>query len=526
MEPMGGHKVTNRVRNIVVRGLILGVAVLLLRFVYVFSTTSSFQDAVGLSCDAAGFCLFSASGTLNIVGMGGHQRPHSASAEHLAVDPAVRKLWTSKEWRQRIDAYSAVFQNLTQRGYLSRLSKTLVVPVGNREEAAAQQVLALKEVGVLDSIGVGKKVHRPLVVYGDPFRHLPFEDDTFDFVFAGEGVIDSMPKKVEEFAAEIGRMIRPGGIAVIHALAAKDMYSLNSFLDLFNCCKSVKSRKSGSFTEFILKKHTIRRLGAGKSAPPGGESSNKSSVCSAPEWKKGLVKRAEPLIMEEPLKPWITLKRNIKNIKYLSSMVQISYKRRYVYIDVGSRSYGSSIVGWFKKQYPKQNRTFEIFAIEADHTFHYEYGTKKGVQLLPYAAWIRNETLLFEINGGGDEDGEKGRGMGRIRTGGEDSEMAEESKEVMKVQGFDFAEWLMGAVSKKDFVVMKMDVEGTEFDLVPRLIETGAICLIDEVFLECHYNRWQRSSRERTKKYKSTYSDCMNIFTSLRENGVLVHQWW
>jgi hypothetical protein len=99
--------------------------------------------------------------------------------------------------------------------------------------------------------------------------------------------------------------------------------------------------------------------------------------------------------------------------------------------------------------------------------------------------------------------------------------------EVNEIEGFDFAEWLKNTVTEKDFVVMKMDVEGTEFDLIPRLFETGAICLIDEIFLECHYNRWQRCCPgQRSSKYEKTYGQCLDLFTSLRDRGVLVHQWW
>jgi hypothetical protein len=84
------------------------------------------------------------------------------------------------------------------------------------------------------------------------------------------------------------------------------------------------------------------------------------------------------------------------------------------------------------------------------------------------------------------------------------------------IEGFDFAEWLKNTVSKKDFVMMKMDVEGTEFDLIPRLFETGAICLIDEIFLECHYNRWQGFfPGERSPTYEKRYGQCLDLFSSL-----------
>ncbi|KAK7815898.1 hypothetical protein CFP56_001049 [Quercus suber] len=90
-------------------------------------------------------------------------------------------------------------------------------------------------------------------------------------------------------------------------------------------------------------------------------------------FKCEIIRNAEPLIQEEPLKPWLTLKRNINNIKFQTSSVEISFKNRNVYVDVGAWSYSSSIVSWFKKKYPKKNKTFEIYAIEADKTFHEEY---------------------------------------------------------------------------------------------------------------------------------------------------------
>ncbi|XP_020594162.1 uncharacterized protein LOC110034221, partial [Phalaenopsis equestris] len=129
-------------------------------------------------------------------------------------------------------------------------------------------------------------------------------------------------------------------------------------------------------------------------------------------------------------------------IKYLPSMVDMSFKQRYVYIDVGARSYGSSIGSWFKKQYPKQNKTFEIYAIEADRAFHGEYASKKGIKLLPFAAWVRNESISFEVNHDQDpKSDERGSGIGRTRAAGASSNDLS-SGHLHMIQGFDFAEWL------------------------------------------------------------------------------------
>ncbi|XP_015950532.1 uncharacterized protein LOC107475419 [Arachis duranensis] len=498
-------------RNVMVRLLVFGVFVVIVRFAYVITVA-------GESCTVGDFCFFSIPQRVNLAVAGAGSGRGPLAARTIAVSSGE----TSKEWIGAVRFYSSVFQDLMAGGYLSPESKSLCV-----ESPAGQDVVALREIGVVDAVGIAKKPSKPLVKSGEGKR-IPFGEDSFDFIFSAAGGIERSSAPVE-FAGEVGRTLRPGGIAVFH-VKANDTYSFNSFVDLFNCCKVEKSHDIEGFDSSMphIREIVLRKEGARVSSDPkSGSSSN--GKCYVPGYKQELVNHAEPLIEEEPLKPWITLKRNVKNIKYLPSMVDISFKNRYVYVDVGARSYGSSIGSWFRKQYPKQNKTFHVYAIEADKHFHKEYELKKGITLLPYAAWVKNETLTFEINGDpGDKEkvaAAKGRGMGRIQPvknpGGFDG------GEVERIQGFDFADWLKNTVSENDFVVMKMDVEGTEFDLIPRLFETGAICLVDEIFLECHYNRWQRCCPgQRSPKYEKTYDQCLQLFTSLRQSGVLVHQWW
>ncbi|EOY07052.1 Methyltransferases [Theobroma cacao] len=518
MEPTSGKP--SLLRNILARALLFGVIVIVVRFAYVVTIT-------GESCNIGDFCFFSLPQNLNFV-IPGSGAGVSAVIGNDAVPRSNprRDLYTSKEWIKAVHFYSSIFQDLISEGYLTPHSKSLCV-----ETPSGQDVFALKEIGVEDSVGIFKKAAKPLVIKGE--GHLiPFDDNTFDFIFSGGARLD-VSARPSEFASEIARTLKPEGFALVH-IQANDTYSFNSFLDLFNSCKLVKMHEIDGFDssmpyirEIVLKKE-FEILHHGDRKMPDGNSYNK---CSVPGHKRELVQKAEPLIEEEPLKPWITLKRNINNIKYLPSMVDISFKNRYVYVDVGARSYGSSIGSWFRKQYPKQNKTFHVYAIEADKHFHKQYELKKKrVTLLPYAAWVRNESLSFEINGdpGQEEVNElkdKGRGMGRIQP--VKSRQGEFTGEVDEIQGFDFAEWLKNTVTERDFVVMKMDVEGTEFDLIPRLFETGAICLIDEIFLECHYNRWQRCCPgQRSTKYEKNYGQCLELFTSLRKSGVLVHQWW
>ncbi|PKA67249.1 hypothetical protein AXF42_Ash004741 [Apostasia shenzhenica] len=507
-------------RGLIARTLLFGVVVLLLRFVYVVAIR-------GGSCTSGDFCFFSLPDELSLPGAGGIFRgaANVRFAEESVVSNELRRRWTSRVWPKAVEFYAAIFQDLVVQGFLSPTSKCLCI-----DTSLGQEVFALKEIGIADSVGISKNKSPPLVITGDAL-HLPFGNNTFDFIFAGRVLDQNL--RLGHLAEEISRVLKSEGFLVLLTGSAGDRYSLHSLEALFPFCKKVRSREVDgidslkTLREIVFQKEELN-LNVLHKGEEGENDAYPSSGgilvnnCPVSAHKLQLLRSAEPLIEEEPLKPWITLKRNVKDIKYLPSMVDISFKQRYVYIDVGARSYGSSIGSWFRKQYPMQNKTFDIYAIEADKAFHGEYASRKGITLIPMAAWIRNESLSFEVNHDLEKKGdEKGLGMGRIRRD------SLSSGNLHTVQGFDLAEWLKSTVTEKDFVVMKMDVEGAEFDLVPRLFETGAICLIDELFLECHYNRWQRCCvGKRSPKYENTYGQCIHLFSSVRDSGVLVHQWW
>ncbi|XP_071737982.1 uncharacterized protein [Rutidosis leptorrhynchoides] len=433
---------------------------------------------------------------------------YQSSTTTTKITAAIKSAGNYRIFEAEIDKhlvkyYANVFQDLIFDGFLTTDSKTLSIGIQFHQYTAA-----LKQLGVMDTKSTKKNVY------------LPFQNDSFDFQFLTHTGLDCSDDPAR-FASELSRTLKLEGYLVIHT-ESKDSYSLNSLLDLFDSFKLIRSReiafqywKVPLVREIVLRKQN-RVLRRRRNFP---------GSCSVSEYKKELIRNLEPLIVEEPLKPWIEFKTNLKNIKYLSKMADISFKTRYVYIDVGARSYGSSIGSWFKKHYPTQNKSFKIFAIVADKRFHQEYESKKKITLLPYAAWVRNESLFFEINREpNNKNEEKGQGMGRVQSAQTSTNFIRDPN---KIQGFDFAIWVRNTFVEKDFVVMKMDVEGSEFDLIERMVETGAICLIDEMFLECHYNRWQKCCNgERSTKYQKVYSECIELFTSLREKGVLVHQWW
>lgn len=407
--------------------------------------------------------------------------------------------------------YDNVFNRLYDEGYVSWNSKALSL-----DSTYGLDVAALRKIGVADVKGIPDMPSASFIVSGK--GEIPFANETFDFEFFGQGtILKYWTEKPAHAANEIGRTLKTGGYLAVHAII-NDGYSVNSFMNLFSCCMLASARKivsadyyvDPSVYEFVFRK----RASISKSS--GQECTRISEV------RKGMVSSLEPLVtFDRPGHwegPW---GNNRATLRYFSTMVDLSYKERYVYIDIGANSYNSSIGMWFEAEYPKQNKPFEIYAIEPDQTFHEELTGKPGLTLLPYAAWLKNETLSFEVYKMPQFEGALWDEMGYVQDGKES--YGKEVVNTFHVPAFDFTEWLMNTVTNRDYVVVKMDVEGDEFKLVERMSEAGALCLIDEFFLECHYDY---PGFDWGPKQKRPLSDCTDLFTKLRNEGCIVHQWW
>lgn len=86
--------------------------------------------------------------------------------------------------------------------------------------------------------------------------------------------------------------------------------------------------------------------------------------------------------------------------------------------------------------------------------------------------------------------------------------------EPIEVTCIDFAKWITDNLNKDDNVVCKIDIEGSEYIVLPHLIETGAIQYIKEIIIEWHH--WQ------FPKY-ANLSD--NISNQLRNLGIKLSNW-
>ena len=59
----------------------------------------------------------------------------------------------------------------------------------------------------------------------------------------------------------------------------------------------------------------------------------------------------------------------------------------------------------------------------------------------------------------------------------------------IEVQAIDLSTFIQDNFSKNDYIILKLDVEGAEYDILERLFETGIIEYINELYCEFH-TRW------------------------------------
>ncbi|KAI5680280.1 hypothetical protein M9H77_01507 [Catharanthus roseus] len=172
------------------------------------------------------------------------------------LNPGLRKIWKTRDWDRKIKVFIKFFNDLKQRNLLFNESKAL--SIGAR---MGQEVEAMKQIGVSDSIGMDLVPSLPLVVAGD-FHKQPFMNETFDFEFSNVFDHALYPHK---FVGEIERTLKPDGVCVLHVAlshradkySANDLYSVEPLKKLFKRSELIHVQTVDGFgldTEVVFRK--------------------------------------------------------------------------------------------------------------------------------------------------------------------------------------------------------------------------------------------------------------------------------
>ncbi|XP_077991681.1 uncharacterized protein LOC144445913 [Glandiceps talaboti] len=171
----------------------------------------------------------------------------------------------------------------------------------------------------------------------------------------------------------------------------------------------------------------------------------------------------------------------------------------YLYVDVGGNR-GDTLRSFYEKKpthhtnnpfvvlpkilYKLEPSEWKVFAFEADsiHTAELQELEKQHSNLKIYtetAAWINSDGITIYPD-------RQGRGTGFWGTSISDTKKNVNKTKPMHVRSIDFSGWLTEHVQPDDFLVLKMNIEGAEFEILDKLLKDNTFCLIDALFICYH----------------------------------------
>jgi len=159
------------------------------------------------------------------------------------TNPDKVKKWLGKEWNKKFNGFKKIFSQ-----YMDIFDATgKVLCLGAR---TGQEVAALRDLGLKDSIGLDLVSFEPYVIEGD-FHDLPFDDNSISLVYTN--AVDHVAHK-HLWASEIKRVLKRGGYLLMNL-------RVNEKLDEFSVFQidDVDSDLISLFEDFyVLRNHAIK----------------------------------------------------------------------------------------------------------------------------------------------------------------------------------------------------------------------------------------------------------------------------
>lgn len=81
-------------------------------------------------------------------------------------------------------------------------------------------------------------------------------------------------------------------------------------------------------------------------------------------------------------------------------------------------------------------------------------------------------------------------------------------KDKVTVKTIDLSKWIIDNFSKDDYIILKIDIEGSEFKVMKRLFENNVIEYINEIYLELHSENKVRVDSKLRDEVNKLISEC------------------
>ena len=149
---------------------------------------------------------------------------------------------------------------------------------------------------------------------------------------------------------------------------------------------------------------------------------------------------------------------------------------RKIFIDAGAHD-GCSVKK-FRKEHDKRKEYF-IYSFEIEPDFSSCFNNIENHVFINKAVWIEDGTKKFY------------RSKEKLRAGStliKKKKSGQVDKEhPIIVETIDFSKWVFDNLSKNDYIILKLDIEGAEYEVIPKMIKDGSFDYINHLWIEWHW---------------------------------------
>ena len=160
---------------------------------------------------------------------------------------------------------------------------------------------------------------------------------------------------------------------------------------------------------------------------------------------------------------------------------------RKVFIDIGG--YNGVSAEFFRNNHP-EGKDFEIYTFECDerNIAILKNRPELNINLIEKAAWIYDGEVKYYY---GVSDG--GTLYPSKSTGNINPSV------FVWVPTIDLARFILSNFNDEDYIVIKMNCEGSEYELIPHLKKYGLINWVDKWYIQWHYQKIGLSEAEHNR---------------------------
>jgi FkbM family methyltransferase len=183
------------------------------------------------------------------------------------------------------------------------------------------------------------------------------------------------------------------------------------------------------------------------------------------------------------------------------------YPKDVVYYDLGG-FIGQTTANFMAANNPKKVVAFEPNPA-AIKGAHWDYVRQNGGKVINAAVGIEDGETEFYL------DSTKDISQSCTATAEKVSDIND--KEPVSVEVVDFPGYISKRTNKKDFIVVKMDIEGGEYDLLDAMIRNNSLKLVNELRIEWHGDKMTGNKRHYESVELATQVYCKNHGINLVE---------